>query len=173
MPKIRRPPSEDHANTAAVDVLVRELDEAGLVQAVDGPVIQRARSLAQAVDRNPDSSQLWIAYEKALDTLRTKVESEEHRRASAVMWRLHTGCDNEVHRAIGGHCARCCERWDAWETAKTATIPPRSMFEGTAAGKPVGRLTDEEYARRVLLKYLSQQPITQEPHPEDDPPIRT
>lgn len=158
MAKEKRDAEQNHGpNRRAVEELVAELTEKGLVRSVDGPFIERARSLADEVDRNPASSQHWLTYDVALRDLKDRIAASENEAIRDLVWHIETGCDRHARVA---HCAECCAASDGLEEVDDWFIPPRSEFEGRSNGQPIRQLSDEDYARRILKLWVRRPKVT-------------
>jgi hypothetical protein len=113
-----RPKFETGRNREAVEAIVKDLDERGLLDVADGPLVEVARSLASAVDREPASSQLALQYRQAVEQLRTEVQRLQDDEARQLMWFLNTGCEEHASMNMH-HCDPCCRRSDGWDEVAT------------------------------------------------------
>ena len=113
MAKLRVVEDGSGANSRAIEELVAEVVERqGEVGVYDRPLVQRARSLASAVDADPSNSQLAIQYGLVVKELRHEVLSREADRFQGLMWEISTGC--KIHGPNGGvSCEGCCAE-SAW-----------------------------------------------------------
>jgi hypothetical protein len=59
------------SNVAAIELMIRALDELGRLEKIDSARLEIARQLAQQVDENPTNGFLWKQYRDAENALRT------------------------------------------------------------------------------------------------------
>ena len=129
-------------NRSAIDALAGEIEERyGAISVADRPLIERARTLATAVDLDPGNSQLQIQLGAALTQLRREVLEAGRDRYETVMWQLRTGC--EIHDRGAVHCASCCGAIPTISEMQSWDPPWRSSF-----------MEDAEYGRLAVIEYL-------------------
>ena len=142
MAKLRADENGSGPNRQAVEDVVASIEERyGMVMVYDRPLIQRARSLASAVDDDPANSQLQIQFGSALTQLRREVMSAEKDRYESLIWSLRIGC--ELHDRGEVHCAACCMESPSISEVQSWEPPWRAPLAD-----------DEEFARTSVIEYL-------------------
>ena len=141
-------------NRLAIDALAAEIEEKyGVISVADRPLIERAKSLATAVDHDPANSQLQIQLGAALTQLRREVMEATADRYASAIWEARTGCN--LHGPNGGiHCGECCAVVHGLDHVELWEPPVRESFIGHSGGLPTREMEDADYARAVVYDFL-------------------